>query len=611
MPGSDAVTDGNPATGWGSAATNPLDTGSHGKHSIQVDLGAEQPVDRVVLQWTQPDRHGAYYTMQTSVDGKQWDDVAYGPAHLRVPWGSDAAVFQPVPAAPHDPDMELLVNGVKVLCRGGNWGIDEALKRIPAKRIDAFVRLHRDAHLTMIRNWVGQSTGEEFYRACDRYGILVWNDFWLANPNDGPNPDDEDLFLDNARDVVRRYRNHPSIALWCARNEGWPPAGIDRGLARIIAEEDGTRRYQRSSDRDGVHGRGPYWYVPPQLYFSRFAHGFTTEIGLPSVPSADSIRAMMPASETWPANGDPSTNDTWNYHDFCRKGGMFAGGYYDALARRFGRPTSLEDFCRKAQMLNYESHRAIFEAWNKNLWRDSSGVLLWMSHPAWPSTVWQLYAYDLEPTSALFGAQKGCEPLHIQLNLDDSSVSVINHQAAPLKGLRASARAYSVDGKLLASKEGRVNAPGQSATRAFALPAPAPGAARLVKLELRDASGLLLSDNFYWQAAQEEDYRALNALPRVPLEVKVSARQENGRLLVTATVSNPSASPVLMARATLRRAASHERVLPAFSSENDLSLLPGEAKTVTIDCAVDDLKGEPAALGLDGWNAAQTFTPIP
>ena len=117
--------------------------------------------------------------------------------------------------------------------RGGNWGFPESILRYRAREYDAAVRYHKDMNFTMIRNWVGQTGDDAFYDACDKYGIVVWQDFWLANPVDGPNPDDNDLFLRNARDYMLRIRNHPSIGLYCGRNEGIPPKPIDDGLRQL------------------------------------------------------------------------------------------------------------------------------------------------------------------------------------------------------------------------------------------------------------------------------------------------------------------------------------------------------------------------------------------
>ncbi len=127
--------------------------------------------------------------------------------------------------------LRIWINGRRFVARGGNWGFPESMLRYRGREYDAAVRYHRDMNFTMIRNWVGQIGDDEFYEACDRHGIVVWQDFWLANPADGPDPDDNDLFMRNARDTVLRIRNHPSIGLYCGRNEGYPPKPLDDGIA--------------------------------------------------------------------------------------------------------------------------------------------------------------------------------------------------------------------------------------------------------------------------------------------------------------------------------------------------------------------------------------------
>jgi len=91
-------------------------------------------------------------------------------------------------SVPGTDTLTISVNGVPIFIRGGNWGLDEGLKRIPRERLEAEIRLHQLANLNLIRNWVGQSTGEDFYQLCDKYGILVWDEFFQPNPGDGPNP---------------------------------------------------------------------------------------------------------------------------------------------------------------------------------------------------------------------------------------------------------------------------------------------------------------------------------------------------------------------------------------------------------------------------------------
>lgn len=88
--------------------------------------------------------------------------------------------------------------------------MDESMLRCDAEGYDIRVRLHKEEGFTMIRNWVGMTGNEEFYKACDKYGILVYDDFWLANPFDGPNPSDESMFMRNVVDKIKVVRKHPS-----------------------------------------------------------------------------------------------------------------------------------------------------------------------------------------------------------------------------------------------------------------------------------------------------------------------------------------------------------------------------------------------------------------
>ena len=157
--------------------------------------------------------------------------------------------------------------------------MDEAMKRTPRERLEAEIRMHQLANYTMIRNWVGQSTSEDFYELCDQYGIMLWDEFFQPNPSDGPNPTDLETYVANVREKILRFRNHPSIALWCGRNEGRPPKVIDDELRKQMTELEPTRLYQPSStDGRGVHSGGPYrWRTPREFY--DFDEPFKTEIG--------------------------------------------------------------------------------------------------------------------------------------------------------------------------------------------------------------------------------------------------------------------------------------------------------------------------------------------
>ena len=81
------------------------------------------------------------------------------------------------------PYLVIKVNGVRIAARGGNWGMDDSRKRVSREHLEPYFRLHRDAHLNIIRNWVGQDTEATFYDLADEYGLMVWNDFWDSTQN--------------------------------------------------------------------------------------------------------------------------------------------------------------------------------------------------------------------------------------------------------------------------------------------------------------------------------------------------------------------------------------------------------------------------------------------
>ena len=118
--------------------------------------------------------------------------------------------------------LKMWINGRRFIAKGGSWGFGESMLRYRAREYDAAVRYHAEMNFNMIRNWVGQIGEDEFYEACDRHGVVVWQDFWLANPWDGPDPDDNGMFLRNVEDYVLRIRSHPSIGLYVRPQRGLP-----------------------------------------------------------------------------------------------------------------------------------------------------------------------------------------------------------------------------------------------------------------------------------------------------------------------------------------------------------------------------------------------------
>ena len=497
---------------------------------------------------------------------------------------------------PDSEDLTLAVNGVKIMARGGNWGLDEGMKRISRARLDAQFHMHALANLNIIRNWVGQSTSPDFYEMADKYGILLWDEFFQPNPVDGPNVTDIPTYLANVTDKVVRYRNHPSIAVWCARNEGYPPKELEDDLKPLMAKLDPSRLYQsNSAEGRGVSSGGPYYWRSPRFFYA-ISESFKTETGSVSVPTLESIQGMMPQKD-W-----ETINDDWAQHDMAhgaQRGDEFPG----MLAHRYGHIRNLADLVRKGQLATYEAFRAMYEGRNAEMFKTTTGVITWMSNPAQPSFVWQLYHYDLEPNAALYAAKKASEPVHVQMNEALRGIEVVNNHPEPLKDLKLEVMMYRFEGQPDFRKVYSIaEVPGSTTEKVAQAPNAYDTALFFIKLNLLDGSGKILSTNLYWQQVAQDQFGGLQNLPPVTLDAKADAHTEGDKTLLTVTLANNTDHVALLSHLQLHQKKSGNRVLPVFYSDNYLSLVPHESTTVTIEAATKDLQGEDPVVEVDGYN---------
>ena len=505
----------------------------------------------------------------------------------------------------HDPGPEpflvLKVNSVPIAARGGSWGMDDWLKRVEPARLEPYFRLHQEAGLNIIRNWMGQDTEEAFYDLADKYGLLILNDFWESTQDYQLEAQDPDLFLANAADVIARFRNHPSIAVWFGRNEGVPQPVLNEGLARLTYELDGTRWYTPSSNRIELQDSGPYDYRPPADYFTKYAKGFAVEVGSPSFPTKEAFEAVVAPADRWPVS------DAWAYHDWHQSGNGAVAGFMSAMARRYGAPDGFDDFERKAQLMNYETYRAIFEGMNAGLWTRNSGRLLWMTQPAWPSTEWQIFSHDYDTHAAFYGVKAASEPIHVQMNLATRQVDVVDTSLTPLANATARARVLALDGAVLSDRSWPATVAADTVDHGPVLALEKDLAARgalLVRLDLTDGTGRTLSRNLYWLTAADADGGKLDRM--APQAVKAEIVSQTATLFSVQLV-NTGSSPALMTKLTLLDGQG-ARVLPAYYSDNYVSLLPGERRTIEIR---HDSPVQGATVALRGWNVIPAVAQAP
>lgn len=580
-------------------------------------------VREVTYELTLFDRTGHLRRVEaipTQTLGKGYDPVdvhhddmrqtASGWASTMDPEAEGTPALLPVNDEPGLTDLVIRVNGVRIAVRGGNWGMDDTRKRITRERLEPYFRLHREAHLNMIRNWVGQNTEEVFYQLADEYGLMVWNDFWGSTQNYNAEPGDPQLFLDNARDTVRRYRNHPSIVVWCGRNEGVPPPVLNDMLIAMLHDEDGTRFYSPSSNAVNLRPSGPYHWVEPSLYFSRLNRGFSVELGIASFPTREAFEHTVAPADRWPVS------DAWAYHDWHQSEGGNTHELMRQLALQLGPFDSLPEFERRIQLFNYVDHQAIYEGMYAHLWKPNSGRMIWMTQPAWPSTMWQMYSSDYDTQASFYGIRKANASLHVQMDLAEHTVQVVNTTREARRGLRVTARVVSPQNETLATLQATADAATNATTQVLTLPITElfkQHPLLFVRLEMRDDARTMVADNFYWVARDAESYRGLEKLApatvtaRANESVRVADTEGAERVWKIALRNDGHDAAIALKLTALEPDGA--RLLPAYYSDNYISLLPGEERTVTVHAPVEAAGERNIHFSLHGWNAANQEIP--
>jgi len=489
--------------------------------------------------------------------------------------------------------LRIYVNGRRFIPLGGNWGFDEHNLLYRSREYDIAVGYHRDMNFTMIRNWVGQVGDEAFYEACDRHGIMIWQDFWLANPADGPDPYDNVLFLNNAEDYTRRMRSHASIGLYCGRNEGFPPEAIDRKLREYVYTLAPGMEYISHSSSEGVSGGGPYRALTMKEYFEKQSGKIHSERGMPNVMNIESLLRTFSPDALWPQSRQ------WGQHDYTLQGAQRATTFNQMLENGFGKAKDAEEFSRWAQLINYNGYRGMFESTSKS----RAGLLLWMSHPCWPSMVWQTYDYYFDPTAAYFGCKKACEPLHIQHNALTDSIEIVNHSAGNHRGLTAIATIYDIDGKRAYQKKTRLNSNEDTTiawTKLSKLMPNAPSDVYFLRLTLADKK-TIISENTYILGKQEGHYQALQALPKAEVTQQMSVSDNGNDYTASITLHNKSKVPAPFLRLNLK-GEDGEQILPVIYSDNYITLMPSEQKTVIVKWRKEDARGQQTYIEITSIN---------
>ena len=520
---------------------------------------------------------------------------------------------------------DFYVNEKRVHLTGGAWVPDMMLNR-DSVRYDYELHLCRNSNINLVRIWGGGVTPcDEFFEAADRYGLLVWSDFWITGDTQGEfkgSPDwplEANVFNKNVISTILRIRNHPSLLVWTSGNEGHARKELYDVMRESIITLDGTRPFIPSSSGfaklpagwngawpdnlpSGVYSGGPYSWQDPKVYFSKAMAGgdwvFKDETGLPSQPPFNIMSKIIP-DLVWDKKLPFPLNDAWGYHDAATGGGRY-DLYYKEMVKRYGEPTDMEDFCNKMQLMNAIGYQGIFEAAGSKL-NDIGGVMLWKINAAFPSVVWQVYDWFLMPNAGYYSMQNACEPVHIQLNPIDLKVSAINRSYKKSIGLTATVDIFGIDSKSIFHEEKNVDLAETDVKEINSLAAVLSTAigVNFVVLNLKNSSGKIISHNVYWLS--KGDYKSLNDMPATSVTAKVlSTNKGKSETSWTIQVENKTDKMAFFIRPQL--ISGEDEVLPSYWTANYISLAPSETAAITVSCPNTRLNSKETSIRISGWN---------
>lgn len=550
-------------------------------------------------------------------DGKKQasdkEEVKFGVREIQTDWN------------PETRSKEIYVNGQRIFIKGGNWIISDAMLRFTDERYDTEIRYHKDMNLNLIRIWGGALTERpEFYEACDKHGMLVIQDFWFSGDCNGrwidpfkaedqwtrrKYPDNHDLVLESATDMIKMIRNYPSLAMWCGGNEIMPPEDILRPLRdSILPQLDGTRWFIEYSNSDewsynalGGNGDGPYTIQPIESFWQKQTWPFNSEVGSVGVGDYESLERFMPSENMIAPQYNPESkfeeevDSVWTYH-------TYSGVGYKNHILPYGSPTDIKDFTMKAQLVNYDQYRALMEGFSSHMWEWYTGSIIWKTQNPWTSMRGQMYDYYLDPNASLFGLRKGSEMIHIMCNPVTKRIFIVNNSFEPIKDAMIVAKYYDIAGKetLLTHELAYIGA--SDAKKIIPLN---PGLDNLLQkdggflsLELLDSNKHVLSNNFYWFPNAEGNYTGLNQMKKADINLVAKKISDNE---IEISISNPEGNPVaFFNRVSVIDSQTGKRILPAFYNDNYISVLPGETKVVQVEYTPDS--EITPSIEIYGWN---------
>ena len=527
----------------------------------------------------------------------------------------------------HTQSREIQVNGQRIFIKGGNRILSDEMLRFSNERYDAEVRYHRDMNLNLIRVWGGGITERpEFYDACDKYGLLVMQDFWVSGDCNGRwgddtfkledtnarrnYPDDHRLFVATLSDQIKMLRNHPSLAIWCGGNEMRPPDDVLIPLRdSLLPQLDGTRIFFEYSNDDSMSyhaSDGPYTIQPDTFFWSHRSDGFNSEVGSVGIGDYESLQRFIPKENMVVPAYDTiarkwQIDSVWKYHKYSG---------YDSSIEAYGHPKDIQDFSMKAQLVNYNQYRALMEGASAHMWDWYTGIIEWKTQNPWTAMVGQMYDVYLDPNACLFGMREGAKPVHVMYDPVNKKVLAVNNTFDPVTIMPAiwfyqQDRSKKLTLRNFVLQPGIVTELHDFQQTDDLLPEELNKGVFLGLVSVDSANGNF-DNNIYALPNEKGDFGWLSGYAISDPEIRASYKDDS--VVMVSIKNRSSVTLAFFNHISLIDKKTKQRILPVFCNNNYISVPPGELGTVSV--AFTPHKGIEPVICVEGWNVPKQFIEI-
>ncbi|VUC33008.1 unnamed protein product [Clonostachys rosea] len=528
-----------------------------------------------------------------------------------------------------DDDIVFYVNGQAFQVFGGGFGSDMFL-RWDGERFESIVKYMLDVGYNTLR-LEGKNEQPELYEIADRYGLMVmagWEccDKWEAfeyntdlpvDPVPVWNGSDYDWAGYSMLHEAQMMQSHPSMLAYLVGSDYWPDDKATKIYVDALQQANwqvpivaaaSKRGYPDLLGPTGMKMEGPYDWIPPNYWYDtepskdRYgsAFGFGSELGAGvGTPELGSLKNFLTESDM---------DDLWKnpekglYHMSTSTSSFYTRTIYnEGLYKRYGSPTSLDDYLLKAQVSDYESTRAQHEGfaahWSTG--RVATGMIYWMLDNAWPSLHWNIFDRYLHPAGSYFGTKVGTRPEHVAYDYVNKDIWLINRSLD-----KSGSRTIDVDIIDLKGKEiskstlDATTAPNKAVRVGEVSGLDKIEDAVFLRLNLRNDDGDVLSRNVYWLAKTIDalvwenstwyytpvsDFANYTSLFKLdPATVKASSpASESSSEAFSVTLENESEVPAFFIRLTLVDEEGND-VNPVTWSDNYVTLWPKEKLELTV-----------------------------